>query len=387
MSTSLIDPDRFRAAREALASDPAVSSLWRRTPLLRHCERLDTPPKAEGLGELSLKLESTQVLGSFKTRGVAWALAPHNNNNNNNNHNNNNNNRRGGNDADLPDVPEGVVSMSAGNFGRSLAYLAGAQGRNCALFMPETVPSSRPDAVRAAYDKGRQSRGDRDGSSPSNSPPDSSSSPSCSVELVPVAELLSRVDAYAAATGARFMHPFDDPLLFEGYGSIAAEIIEDLDGKAPDVVVVGVGGGGLISGVAAGLRIFGGKVDEGEGNKGDTDHSPVVIGVEPEGASSMAQSLEKGYAVRLDGVSTIAAGLAPPFAGQKCFEVIKQKEYVDRVVTVTDDEIRRAQRYLFDVHRWAFALDCAFRGAVSLPLPHVRSLTLNDTTTIVRFSG
>jgi threonine dehydratase len=116
------------------------------------------------------------------------------------------------------------------------------------------------------------------------------------------------------------VHPFDDPYIVAGQGTIGLEILDDM----PDVevVIVAVGGGGLISGIASAIKM----------KKPDTR----VVGVEPVGASAMWQSLRQNKAVHLDSVDTIADGLAAPFAGELNFELVKK--YVDDLVLLTDDE-------------------------------------------------
>jgi len=131
--------------------------------------------------------------------------------------------------------------------------------------------------------------------------------------------------------GYSFVHPFDEPLLFHGYGSIGLEILEDL--PSVDVVLVGVGGGGLIAGISAAMK----------------QHSPQknieIIGVEPVGASKMHDSIEKGEPVALQAISTFVGGLAAPYAGRRAFELVQH--YVDRIVLVDDKDVKQAMRLLY----------------------------------------
>jgi threonine dehydratase len=124
------------------------------------------------------------------------------------------------------------------------------------------------------------------------------------------------------------VHPFDDLEVMAGQGTVGLELLE----QVPDagLVVVPVGGGGLISGIAAAVKL---------------QHSSVrVVGVEPEGADAMSRSLEQGAPAHLEKVDTIADGLAPPFAGEHTFRHVQQ--FVDEMVRVTDSEIIEALQVL-----------------------------------------
>jgi len=151
------------------------------------------------------------------------------------------------------------------------------------------------------------------------------------------------------------VHPFDDPMIIAGHGTIGLEILEDV--PEVDAVVVGVGGGGLISGIATAIKAEKPQVR--------------VIGVEPEGASAMTQSLQRGEVVRLERVDTIADGLAAPFAGQHTLAHVQA--YVDDMVIVSDQEIVEAIGLILE---WckvvaepaaASTLAALLSGRVSLP--------------------
>jgi len=164
------------------------------------------------------------------------------------------------------------ITMSAGNFGRSFAFASQLVNFDALVVMPQTVPKDRIEII---------------------------SNFGAKVELQPRDQLQIRVDAILKEdTNARYAHPFDDVSLFQGYGSVGLEILEDLEDV--DVIVVGVGGGGFISGVSAAVKLSKG----GENVR--------VVGVEPEGANSMFLSLEKGEAVVIGKTNTFVNGLSPP---------------------------------------------------------------------------
>jgi threonine dehydratase len=126
------------------------------------------------------------------------------------------------------------------------------------------------------------------------------------------------------------IHPFDDPKIIAGQGTIGIEILEDVPDV--DVVIVGIGGGGLISGIAMALK--------------EQKPELKVIGVEPKGASAMTQSLQRGEPVHLDRVDTIADGLSAPFAG--LYTLAHVQVYVDDVVIVSDLEIVEAMKLILE---------------------------------------
>jgi threonine dehydratase len=129
--------------------------------------------------------------------------------------------------------------------------------------------------------------------------------------------------------GLTLVHPFDDPMLIAGHGTVGLEIAADGDF---DAVITGVGGGGLIAGVATAFEAM----------------SPQtrLFGVEPEGAATMSAALRAGESVRIDDLDTIADGLAPPFAGELNRAIVERA--VEEVITVTDDQIRTAMALLLE---------------------------------------
>jgi len=163
----------------------------------------------------------------------------------------------------------------------------------------------------------------------------------------------------------QFCHPFDDPNLFKGYGSIGLEVIEDIPDA--DVIIVPIGGGGLISGISAAIKLSGSKAK--------------VIGVEPEGAPSMYLSLQKGHAVTLEKIDTIVNGLSPPYAGSNCYQVVKS--FVDEVVLVSDEEIKEACCELFLKHKTVVEYSAAASLAALLNRKGKILSEVGNTTTVV----
>jgi len=194
----------------------------------------------------------------------------------------------------------GLISISAGNAAAALAYAAGELGTRATIVMPATAMPAKIEATRGYGG-----------------------------EVVLTEEgLLDTCNALGEERGLKFVHPFDDLEVMAGHGTIALEILEE----RPDVaaLIVPIGGGGLCGGVAAAAKQ----------QRGDL----LVYGVEPVGADAMTRSLACGEPVHLDGLDTIADGLAAPFAGKHTLEHVRK--YVDRVVTVDDAAIIDAMRWI-----------------------------------------
>lgn len=229
-----------------------------------------------------LKCENLQKTGAFKVRGALNRLLT----------------------LSEEERGRGVCTISAGNHAQAVAWAATAAGVRSVVVMPE---HASPTKVRASREYGAEVilHGD-------------------------AAAAFVRVREISAERGLTFIHPFDDEEVVAGHASCGLEIVEEL----PDVgtVVVPVGGGGLSSAVAVAVAATGTDAD--------------VWGVEPEGAAAMHRSLAEGRAVHLDGVSTIADGLAPPMAGELNHAILA--EHAAGVVLVDDDEILSAQKVLLE---------------------------------------
>jgi len=269
----LVSIDEIRAAATRIA--PYAT----RTPLL-------APPLGDGWAGLYLKPEMLQPIGAFKIRGAVSAIA-----------------------ALDPEVRRrGVATHSSGNHAQAVAFAARAFGIAAHIVIPDVAPERKVAATRAL---------------------------GAEVELVPMAERVSRAEQVAATTGMTLIPPFDHRDVIAGQGTIGLEIAEDL-GPLPvpvTTVLVPVSGGGLISGIAAAIAALAPGV--------------AVIGVEPELAGDAAASLRAGHRIAWDAAQTVrtcADGLRVPEIGALPWEHIRRQ--VADVVTVTEDEILAATRRL-----------------------------------------
>ena len=197
----------------------------------------------------------------------------------------------------------GLVTWSAGNAAQAVAWAAAAAGVGCRVFMWRTA-----SPLKVAATRGYGAEVD--------------------VEAESAAEAHERLLAHAEETGAVFVHPFDDPVLHAGHGSLGLEVLEDVPEAA--VGVVPIAGGGLIAGVATAVK----------GLRPGTR----VVGVEPEGAATMTAALAAGAVVPI-APKSIADGLAAPFVGEGTLAVCR--DLVDEVVLVSDAEIEEAFRFLY----------------------------------------
>lgn len=227
--------------------------------------------------QLFLKTENLQVTGSFKLRGAYYKISQ----------------------LSEEEKSRGIIACSAGNHAQGVALAAQKSGIPAIICMPDGAPISKVEATK--------SYGAR-------------------VELVAGAY----DDAYARAVelqkteGYTFIHPFDDDEVIAGQGTIGLEILDQL--ADVDAVVVPVGGGGLISGVAYAIK--------------QLRPDCKVYGVQAAGAPSMAESVRRHEQITLDTVSTFADGIAVKHPGDLTYELVSK--YVDEVVTVTDDEVAAA---------------------------------------------
>jgi threonine dehydratase len=266
---TLVTVDDIRDARERLAG------VLRATPV----DRSETLARLAGRPVL-LKPEHLQRTGSFKIRGAY--------------------NRISRLPAGMP-----VVAASAGNHAQGVALAARLTGRRATIFMPVNAPLPKVEAT-LAY--GAEIRLEGDG----------------------VDDCIASASAFAEEEGGVFVPPFDDPLIIAGQGTIGLELAEEA--REAEAVVVAVGGGGLIAGIAAALAAVRPGVR--------------VLGVEAAGAASMRASLDAGRCVRLGRLNTMADGIAVKSPSARTLAHVRA--YVEDVVTVTEEEISKALLLLLE---------------------------------------
>lgn len=243
-------------------------------------------PKINPDCKLYLKTENLQVTGSFKVRGAGYKISQ----------------------LSPEEKARGVIACSAGNHAQGVALAAQKYGIKSVICLPDGAPISKVEATK-----------------------------SYGAEVVMVPGVYD--DAYKRALelrdemGYTFVHPFDDEDVIAGQGTIALEILDELDDI--DAVVVPIGGGGLISGVAFALKQLKPEIK--------------VYGVQSAGAPSMYNSVKNGKKERLDSVSTIADGIAVKEPGDNTYELVSK--YVDDIVTVTEGEISSAILALIEQHK------------------------------------
>jgi threonine dehydratase len=264
--------------------------------------------------ELHLKAENLQKTGSFKPRGALVALIQ----------------------LSAKDRARGVITMSAGNHGQGLAFAAAKFDCRCTVIVPDNATTSKVEAMRAY---------------------------GAEVVFAGGLQLGERLHEEQRQRGQVFVHPFANSDVVTGQGTVGLEILEDLPEVA--AVVVPVGGGGLISGVAAAIKQRRAHVR--------------VIGVEPEGAAAVSLSLQRGTPQHLEKVDTIADGLAPPFAEEYNLEIIRQ--YVDDLVLVSDEELAHALVMILERTKLlvepagAAAVAALLSGRVALP-PGIKTVAV-----------
>lgn len=240
----------------------------------------------ESGSDVYLKPENLQLTGAFKIRGAYYKISR------------------------LPpeEKQRGLIASSAGNHAQGVALAAHMQGVDATIVMPKTTPLIKVEATR-----GFGARVILEGD--------------CYDDAYAAARSLEREE------GRVFVHPFDDLDVMAGQGTIGLEILEDMEDLY--AVLVPIGGGGLISGVATAIK----------SRRPDVK----VIGVEPEGACAMRQSLRKGSVQTLDRVDTIADGVAVRTPGALTFEVIRER--VDDILTVSDPELMEAFLLVLERHK------------------------------------
>ncbi len=258
----------------------SLSKVFNAQTVLKSIIRETSVVRAHGIApdcKLYLKPENLQFTGSFKVRGAAYKIAM----------------------LSQEEKEKGVIACSAGNHAQGVALAATKNGIKSLICLPDTAPISKVEATKGF------------------------GAEVCLVEGC-------YDDAYQKALelkeseGYTFVHPFDDENVIAGQGTVALEILNDLDDI--DAIVVPIGGGGLIAGVAYTVKQIKPEVK--------------VYGVQVSGAPSMYNSIKDGEIECLSSVSTIADGIAVKKPGENTFSLVK--EYVDDIALVSDDEVSSA---------------------------------------------
>lgn len=270
----------------------------------------------ESQNQVYIKPENLQKTGAFKIRGAYNKI----------------------NKLTEEEKKRGVIASSAGNHAQGVAYAARELGIKAVIVMPKTTPLIKVQSTKKY-----------------------------GAEVVLYGDVYD--DAYQKAKeleaqeGYVFVHPFDDIDVLEGQGTIALEILEEMPDA--EVIVVPIGGGGLISGIAAAAKMI----------KPDIK----IIGVEPSGAASATEALKKNKVITLPEANTIADGTAVKRIGDLTFNCIKQ--YVDEVVTVDDYELTEAFLLLAEKHK------IIAENSGILPLAALKKLTERDKKVVPVVSG
>lgn len=296
-----------------------LEALWEAKNRLRGVARVTPLVAAHQLGEkVFIKAENLQMTGSFKLRGAYNKISS----------------------LTEEEKKKGVIACSAGNHAQGVAYSAAKNGIRSVICIPAGAPLSKVEATKKYGGE---------------------------VVLVPGVY----DDAYAKAIelqkefGYTFLHPFDDEKVIAGQGTIGLEILEQL--PEVEAVVVPIGGGGLISGVAAAVKML--------------KPNCKVYGVQAAGAPGMAESVRKGEIIELPSVATIADGIAVKKPGVLTFEACMQ--YVDEIVTVSEDEIATAILALMETHKSV----AEGAGATSVAAVMFGKVDVADKNTVCVVSG
>ncbi|MCP4328520.1 MAG: pyridoxal-phosphate dependent enzyme [Alphaproteobacteria bacterium] len=272
MAAETITLDDIEAAAER------IMDRVRRTPCLRN--RFALNPLHTG--ELLLKLECLQVTGSFKPRGANNAILS----------------------LDEGALGRGVITASGGNHGLAVGYAGHASGVPAVIYLPHNTPAAKIDKLRA-----------------------------WGAEVVIEGAVWD--DAQQAALvraerdGLTYIHPFADPTVIAGQGTVGREMLKQ--SAHIDVMLVAIGGGGLISGIAIAAKAIKPGIK--------------IIGIEPVGAPTLKTSVDKGALTTLSQIETEAGTLAPRRSAEINLDIIRS--YVDEIVLVDDDEMRAAARWLW----------------------------------------
>ncbi len=271
-----------------------ISGKIRRTPLIEATHAKTTlHPSAQ----IFLKLDTLQVTGAFKVRGAVNKISK----------------------LTPEQLQHGIITASGGNHGVAVAYAAYCLGAKATIYFPKTVSENKLDRVKT-WGAETVVFGDN------------------------IDQALKEASAQAESKNMTYVHPFADPHIIAGQGTLALEILED----QPDIdtIIVAIGGGGLSSGVATAAKAINPKIK--------------IIGVEPVGAPTLYESRKAGHVIQLDQVKTEALTMAISTTSDINFEIIER--LVDDIVLVSDEEMYAASKWLWD----EYAVPTELSGAAAV---------------------
>jgi len=300
----MLDSSDFQTAHDR------IRSYIRRTPLI---EAVGLKKRPADIGPLLLKVEALQITGSFKVRGAMNKLLT----------------------LSEDDLKRGIVTASGGNHGLAVAYAGWLAKTPAMIYLPHSTPAAK---VRKLKHWG--------------------------AKVVFAGDVWDEANQTALIAaekeGLTYIHPFADPMVIAGQGTIALEVLAD----APeiDILLVAIGGGGLISGISLAAK--------------QLKPSIKVVGIEPFGAPTLYQSLKAGHLVDLPAITTAAGTLAPRRSAEINFALIR--EYVDELILVDDEEMKQAARWLW----FELGIAAELSGAATIAALFSHRLTLPPEASI-----
>jgi threonine dehydratase len=288
-----------------------IQAHIRRTPLITAAPLRQPVPTTPNL---ALKLEHMQITGSFKARGAVNKLLS----------------------LTEDQIRRGLITASGGNHGLGVAYAAWLAQVPAIIYLPRSTPQSKADKLLT-----------------------------WGAQVIYEGQVWDDANraalAHAERAGLTYAHPFADPAVIAGQGTIGLEILADL----PDVdtLVIAIGGGGLISGISVAVKTL--------------KPTARIIGVEATGAPALYRSLQAGRLIELDEITTVAGTLASRRSEQINLDIIQQ--HVEQIVLVTDDEMRQAARWLWT----EMGIAAELSGAAALAAALTGQITAEGQTCVL----
>ncbi|MCZ0859656.1 threonine ammonia-lyase [Methanocorpusculum sp. MG] len=300
-----------------LTLDKIYHAAYTLRPVIRKTDIIYAPNLSKD-AYIYLKTENLQVTGSFKVRGAYYKISR----------------------LSPEEKAHGVIACSAGNHAQGVALAAAKNGINSLICIPDNAPISKIEATKSYGAEVELVNGDYD-------------------------EAYARACELQHKEGRTFIHPFDDDDVIAGQGTIGLEILDQLPNT--DAVIVPIGGGGLIAGIAFAIK--------------QLRPDCKVYGVQTEGAPAMKQSFDARQKIPVSAVSTFADGIAVKCPGDITFDLISR--YVDEIVTVTDDEAASAVLELIEHQK----LIAEGAGAVAVAAAMFHKLPLEGKNVVCVLSG